>query len=278
MLDALIMGCGYLGRRVAARWIESGRSVAALTRNNADSLAARGVQPIRGDVLDPASLRQLPPARTVLYAVGMDRSANKTMHDVYVNGLGHLLDTIAKPERFIYISSTGVYGQDDGGEVDEHSLTEPREESGKVVLAAEQLLRAKSPDAMVLRFAGIYGPDRLLRKQPLLKGEPLVGDADKWLNLIHVDDGVAAVLAAEANAVPGETYLIADNEPVPRREFYTRLAELLQAPPAAFEHKPEPGATNRRVVNRNARVNLAWNPRYASFREGLPAAIAASTI
>ena len=274
--DALIVGCGYLGRRVAARWVAAGRRVAALTRGNAAALAALGVEPVVGDVLDPDSLRDLPAAATVLYAVGMDRGQGRSMREVYVDGLAHVLGTIPPPARFIYVSSTGVYGQTDGGPIDEASPTEPTEESGKIVLDAERLLRVKVPGAIVLRFAGIYGPNRLLRKQPLLKGETLVGDAEKWLNLIHVEDGAAAVLAAEARGVADETYLVADDEPVRRRDFYTRLAELLGAPPARFEQRPETGAANRRVLNRKARERLGWVPRFSSYREGLPAAIAES--
>lgn len=272
--DALIVGCGYLGRRVAARWRAAGRRVAALTRRNDDALRALGIQPVVGDVTDPATLRDLPAARTVLYAVGMDRTRNKTMHEVYVDGLGHVLGTLPRPGRFVYVSSTGVYGQTDGGWVDETSPTQPVEESGRVVLAAERLLRAKRPDAIVLRFAGIYGPGRLLRKAAILKGEPLAGDADKWLNLVHVEDGAAAVLAAEDRARPGATYTIADDEPVTRRVFYTHLAGLLGGPPAAFDHRPEPGAANRRVSNRTARAELGWRPAYPSYREGLAQAVA----
>lgn len=271
--DCLIIGCGYLGRRAAARWTATGRTVAALTRRNADTLRNLGVTPVVGDVLDPTSLRALPAAGTVLYAVGMDRASGRSMREVYLDGLRHVLDTLPTPRRFVYVSSTGVYGQTDGSWVDETSVTEPAEESGRIGLDAERLLREKLPAAIVLRFAGIYGPDRLLRKQPLLKCEPLVGDPEKWLNLIHVDDGADAVLAAEAHAAPGETYTVADDEPVRRRDFYTLLAELLHAPPARFEPRDEPGAANRRVSNRTARARLNWVPRFPSYRAGLPAAV-----
>lgn len=269
----LIVGCGYLGRRAAAGWLASGRRVAALTRRNADTLSASGIEPVIGDVLDPASLRDLPAAATVLYAVGMDRSAGRSMRDVYVGGLGHVLDTLPACDRFVYVSSTSVYGQSDGSVVDEASPTEPVEESGKIVLEAERLLRSRRPDAIVLRFAGIYGPDRLLRKQPLLKREPLVGDADKWLNLVHVEDGADAVLCAEGRGTPGETYNVADDEPVSRRDFYTLLAELLNAPAATFDHRAEPGAANRRVSATKGKAALGWAPKYRSYREGLVAAV-----
>ena len=100
----------------------------------------------------------------------------------------------------MYVSSTGVYGQCHGEEVDEESATEPVEESGRVVLEAERLLHQQLPEAVILRFAGIYGPGRLLRRQAIEAGEVLVGDPEKWLNLIHVADGAAAVHAAEESA------------------------------------------------------------------------------
>jgi nucleoside-diphosphate-sugar epimerase len=268
----LIVGCGYLGRRVAAGWLAAGREVVALTRRNADALAARDIQPLVGDVLDPASLRALPAADTVLYAVGMDRSAGKSMREVYVGGLANVLGTLPACERFVYVSSTGVYGQSDGSLVHEDSATEPREESGRVVLEAERLLRDWMPGAIILRFAGIYGPDRLLRKQAILSGEPLVGDANKWLNLIHAEDGADAVLSAESRGVPGQTYIVADDEPVPRRDFYTLLAELLGTT-AKFQEQAEPEAANRRVSNAKAKCDLAWSPQFPSYREGLRAAI-----
>jgi nucleoside-diphosphate-sugar epimerase len=195
------------------------------------------------------------------------------MRAVYVEGLGHVLDTLPECDRFIYVSSTGVYGQTDGGFVDERSPTEPLEESGKVVLEAERLLRSRRPDAIILRFAGLYGPGRLLRKQPILNGEPLVGDADRWLNLIHVEDGADAVLAAESRGEPGVTLNIADDSPVTRRDFYTLLAEFLGAPHAKFDHRPEPGTANRRITNQAARERLGWNPRFPSYREGLAASL-----
>ena len=262
----LIVGCGYLGRRVAARWLAAGKRVVALTRGNAAALSELGVEPITGDVLDPPSLKTLPAAATVLYAVGMDRTAGHSMRKVYVAGLGHVLDTLPPCGRFIHISSTSVYGQTDGGWVDENSPTEPIEESGKIVLEAERLLRSKLPTAIILRFAGIYGPGRF-RKQ-LLTGEPFVGDAERWVNLIHVDDGVEAVLAAESRGEPGQTYNICDDEPVTRRAFYTHLAEMLGAPQAKFDHRPEPDSPNRRVSNAKAKAALGWQPLHLA--RGLP--------
>ncbi len=188
-MTTLIIGCGYLGRRVAHLWHTLGRHVCATTRR-ADAVGIPGVEPVVCDVLDP-SLVRLPPAETVLYAVGFDRTSGALMRAVYVDGLANVLAQLPPPGRFLYVSSSSVYGQTDGEWVDEEAVTEPQEESGRIVLAAEQVLRAQLPTAVILRFSGIYGPGRLLRRATIEKGEPIVGDADKWLNLIHVEDGAA---------------------------------------------------------------------------------------
>jgi nucleoside-diphosphate-sugar epimerase len=195
-VDRLIIGCGYLGERVARRWLSAGLRVAALTRSRAAHLAEQGIEPVVGDVLDP--LPKLPQARTVLYAVGFDRSVGADMRDVYVQGLANVLQALPEPERFLYVSSTGVYGDAEGGEVDEEMSIDPGDESGRVVAEAEALLRDRLPEAIILRFAGIYGPGRLMRADTLRSGQPIPGDPEQWLNLIHVEDGADAVLAAEA--------------------------------------------------------------------------------
>jgi nucleoside-diphosphate-sugar epimerase len=212
-----------------------------------------------------------------LYSVGFDRGAGRSMRAVYVNGLDNVLAALPAPGQFLYVSSTGVYGQCHGEEVDETAATEPAEESGRVVLEAEGVLRRRLPAAVVLRFAGIYGPERLPRAQALRAGEPLVGDPEKWLNLIHVEDGAAAVLAADGRGRPGAVYNVADDRPVRRREFYGLLARLLGAPEPRFV-PPAPDAplpaherADRRVGNRRLRQDLAVELRYPTYREGLAA-------
>jgi nucleoside-diphosphate-sugar epimerase len=280
-MTRLIIGCGYLGRRVASLWRARDERVFATTRSpgRAEELRQLGVEPVVGDVLDPDRLRGLPAADTVVFSVGFDRSAGRPMRDVYVGGLGNVLAALPPPGRFVYVSSTGVYGHSGGEEVDEDAATEPAEESGRVVLEAERLLRQRLPAAVVLRFAGIYGPGRLLRRQAVEAGEPLIGDPERWLNLIHVEDGAAAVLAAADHAPPGMVCNVADDRPVRRRDFYTLLARLLGAPAPRFV-PPAPGAplppherTNRRVVNRRLRTELGLRLRYPSYEDGLPASL-----
>src|SRR5262249_10915720 len=150
---------GYLGRRIAERALRQGRTVHGTTRGRAGELRALGVVPVVCDVTDPAGLTGLPRASTVVYCVGFDRSAGRPMREASVNGLTHLLAALpAGVRRFIYVSSTGVYSQTSGEEVDECSQAEPRDPSGVVALEAETAVLRERPDAVVLRFAGIYGP------------------------------------------------------------------------------------------------------------------------
>ena len=164
-----------------------------------------------------------------------------------------------------------MYSQQTGGEeVDEEAATNPIEESGRVVLDAEHRLRERRPTAVILRFAGIYGPGRLIRAREVRSGEPIIGDPDKWLNLIHVQDGATAVVAAGERAAAGAIYNVCDNRPARRREFYTLLAAVLGAPAPRFVAPPavEPG--NRRLVNRRMREELGVALAFPSFEEGIP--------
>lgn len=274
-MNHLVIGCGYLGQRVAALWTGQGARVFATTRTA--SRLPDGAEPIVCDVLDRESLRHLPHVDTVLYAIGFDRKSGASMRDVYVAGLANVLDHLPAPRRFIYISSSSVYAQTDGSWVDETAATEPTEESGRIVLEAESVLRTKLPSAIILRFSGIYGPGRLLRRQTIEKGEPIVGDADKWLNLIHVADGANVVLAAERHGQPGRTYNICDDHPVRRRDFYTALAQALRAPPPTFVQPPPDQPTpphekgHRRISNRRMKEELHATLRYPDYKQGLSA-------
>ena len=286
MSDKLVIGCGYLGRRAAARWASAGHCVFATTRSRyrAEEFQRLGLQSVLCDVLDLPSLLALPAVADVVYCVGLDRAVGADMRTVYVDGLANVLtaldagpDAASDEGRFVYVSSTGVYAQKDGEEVDETAATAPAAASGRIALEAERLLRERRPDAVILRFAGIYGPGRLIRAKTVQAGEALSGDPDQWLNLIHVEDGAAAVTAAVERGRPGAVYNVCDDRPVRRRDFYTRMAEVLGAPRPWFVPATEESTdrVNRRIVNRRMREELAVTLRYPSYEEGLAASIGA---
>ena len=281
-LNKLIIGCGYLGERLADLWLAEGCRVFATTRSQVRALELKqaGLEPVICDVLDPASLKGIPSVETAVHSIGFDRQSGKSRWDIHVQGLQNLLEAV-RPGRFIYISSTGVYGQSAGEEVDENAPTKPRDESGKIMLEAEKLLRRHLSGAIVLRFAGIYGPGRLIGRAAMQAGEPIPGAPDKLLNLIHVEDGAAAVLAAETRAQSGALYNISDDLPVQRRDYYGYLAQLLKAPEPRFvevEAGPQTSRherANRRIVNRRMHEELGVQLRYPTYREGVTAILAA---
>ena len=287
----LIIGCGYLGQRVARNWTAQGDIVFALTRtaHHAEELRQSGITPIVGDVTDGASLAGLPEVDTILWAVGLDRRAGHSQRDVYVGGLDNVLCRLPRNvRRMIYISSTSVYGQNGGEWVDESSECLPESPNGQVCLDAERLLQQKVPPANILRLAGIYGPGRLVaRIEALRAGQVPEGNPDAWLNLIHVDDGAAAVLACERRGAPGATYLVADGHPCRRREYYSLLAAMVGAPPpfrvavngkqteqcetglAASPQQSPSTNLNKRCSNGRLRDELQVALRYSRFNLGL---------
>jgi nucleoside-diphosphate-sugar epimerase len=282
----LVVGCGVLGLRVARGLKARSVAVAATTRSpdRAAAFAAEGIAPVVCDILDPASLAGLPEVDAVFHAVASDRSSGVPMRTLYVDGLRNVLDRLAgRVGRFVLAGSTGVYGQSDGSWVDEDAPTEPATESGRVGLEAEAVLRQSGVPATVLRFAGLYGPERLPRRAALERGEPVAGDPEHFLNLIHLDDAATAALAAllATTPEPGPLYVVADGHPVSRRDFYGAMAEFLRLPPPAFAVGPAAGdragrdASHKRVrADRIGReLGVSW--RYPDFRAGLAACLAA---
>ena len=124
----LVIGCGYLGERVAKAWQSDGHEVWVLTRSTerGQRFAESGFKTVIGDVLNSNSLNELPATETVLYAIGFDRTSKASKRDVYVAGLRNVLSSLReKCQRLVYISSTSVYGQNAGELVDESSPVTP---------------------------------------------------------------------------------------------------------------------------------------------------------
>lgn len=284
-MRVLIIGCGYIGRRAAARWIAAGHEVTALTRSpeRAAELARAGLRTVVGDVLDTRSLAALPAADVLLYAVGYDRTAGQDKRTVYVEGLRQVLHAVQeRVGRCIYVSSSSVYGQDAGEWVDETSPTEPQTEGGRICLAAEEVV-LRSPLGLadrscILRLSGIYGPDRLLAKVDALRqGTPLAGSPEAWLNLIHVDDAAAAASAAAESPAPQPLYLVSDDRPVTRGEYYAQLASLVSAPTPRFDPTQSPRhgtGLNKRCCAQLVKDSLGMEWNYPTLAEGLPACLA----
>jgi nucleoside-diphosphate-sugar epimerase len=237
----LVVGCGYLGERVARRWRAAGSRVIAVTRrpDRAAAFAAAGFEPLLADVTDPAAdwsaVANLDELATVFWAVGFDRGGGGTHHDVHVTGLRRLLDSLPAGCRVIFSSSTGVWGDEGGRRVDELTPPSPTREAGRVLVEAETVLRGhpRGP-GVALRFAGLYGPGRLPRIADVEAGRPIDANPDAWLNMIHVDDAARIVCGVAELAAPRPLYVVSDGRPVLRRDWYGQLAKAVGGPPPRF--------------------------------------------
>jgi nucleoside-diphosphate-sugar epimerase len=284
----LVVGCGYLGERVARRWLSRGDRVVAATRSpaRADALAAIGIEPLILDVTaDEPGWERLfgrtdGPVTTIFWAVGFDRSAGASSDDVHVAGLKKLLDAAAESghrPRVIFSSSTGVWGDERGGVVSEATPPDPSREAGRVLVAAERLL-AHHPvgPGTVLRFAGLYGPGRLPRLADLRAGRPIAADPDSWLNLVHVDDAATVVTAIAAAPTPRPLYVVSDGTPVLRRDWYRRLAELAGGPPPAWdESAPRSRGGDKRIDSAVVWSDLGIRPAWPESLVALPPLVTA---
>lgn len=276
----LVIGCGYLGYRVAQRWLASGDHVIALTRSEqrAATFRQERIHPIVQDIAGTWKLGSLPEVDTVLFAVGFDRRGDHPMEKVYVDGLRQTLDHLVGDPRLIYISSTGVYGDADGEWLDETVECHPVREGGRNCLAAERLLRQSrfSNRANILRPAGIYGPDRVPNLSALRGGEPLAVNPEAWLNLIHVED-LASTVCQLADATPQHLcYNVTDGHPVLRRDYYDFLCTHFDLPAVTYADLEQlaptrRGGANKRVSNRRLLDEFHPQFRYPTYREGLMA-------
>jgi nucleoside-diphosphate-sugar epimerase len=215
----LFVGAGYTGARVLSRIPETialGRSQPGDRRLDLDGDAKMSIAlPVGYDVI-----YSVPPSRDVLTDVRLERL------------LGQLSPA---PRRFVYLSTTGVYGNHDGATVDES--TEPRPESDRAVrrLSAEQQVAEWCAEhdsvAIILRIPGIYGPGRLGLDR-IREGMPVMAEADANPgNRIHVDDLAACCIAALSEDVPGGNYNVGDGDHRSSTWFTNETARQAGLPP-----------------------------------------------
>ena len=287
----VIFGCGYVGREIAHRAGAAGMRVEALTRNpdRASELSAAGVTVVVADLAsDGWHERIAPGADVVVNCVGSGGGSVEDYRRSYVEGMRSVLSWARRGSAgtIVYTSSTSVYPQGGGRLVDEEAATGGGGTSA-LLLEAEALLADSGAGCrrwFILRLAGIYGPGRHHLLDQLRAGVPrLPGGGDHRLNLAHRDDICAAVFAVGAApaALRNRIYNVADDAPAPRAEVVGWLAKELGCAPPGFEG----GAASRRggftaprdriISNRRLKLELGWQPRYPSYREGYAAILSA---
>jgi nucleoside-diphosphate-sugar epimerase len=284
-MRVLIVGCGYVGLPLGRELVRLGHEVFGLRRSAPAELRAAGIKPLIADITRPETLAKLPcNFEWVVNCAASGGGGADGYRKLYLEGNRTLVAWLAQAPvaKCIYTSSTSVYAQNDGSIVTEQSPAQPETDTGKVLVEAEESLLAAARNefpAVVLRVAGIYGPDRGHAFKQFLRGEARIeGDGSRCLNMIHRDDLTGVVVAALTHGVPGQIYNAVDNEPVSQLKFFEWLAAELKRPmppsvTADTEVWRKRGMTNKRVSNAKLRTELKYEFRYPDFRSGYGAEI-----
>jgi len=285
-MRAVILGCGYVGLELGRQLDAAGHDVTGVRRSTdgIDAIETAGFDAVAADVTDADDLAAVPDADWLVFAASSGGRGADAARTVYVDGLTTAIEHFGgredAPDRLVYTSSTGVYGDHGGDWVDESTPIEPTTEKTRVLAEAERVARERATamgiDGTVTRFAGLYGPDRY-RLERYLRGPVTAG----YLNMVHRDDAAGAVAhLLTADRARDEAVVVADDEPVHKWRFADWLADRCGV--LRPEKRPKtarlaagdlstPAARRLRTSKRcsNARLHeLGYEFRYPTFREG----------
>jgi len=282
----LIVGCGDVGLRVAAR-LPQRVAVLALTSSAArvPALRAAGITPLLGNLDQAVSLRRLGGLATRLLHLAPPPASGPS--DSRTQALVRSLRRARLPQTLVYGSTSGVYGDCEG-----QFTTETRAVSAGTARAArridaENLIRrfglGGGVPCSILRIPGIYAPNReggtpqarLLRGTPVLQAQD-----DVYTNHIHADDLARACLAALWRPRPGRVYNVNDDTCLKMGDYFDFAADLYRLPRPPRVSRREAELTlpalqlsfmreSRRMDNRRMKSELRLRLHYPSVREGL---------
>lgn len=277
-MHVLIVGCGYVGTALGLQLVDQGHAVTGL-RRNPDGLPDP-IQRMEADLTAPdgfaSAATSLAPVDAVAVTISSDGRDATRYRAAYVEAPRRVLRVLAHRgdpvRRVAFTSSSAVWGDEGGSWVDEGSDTAPRSSTGRILLEAERRVLAGPYPATVLRLTGIYGPGRTRLLDRVRAGDATVPATTSYTNRIHRDDAAAALAHVLDGPTPADVYAVTDDDPAPRSEVLTWLADRLGAPaPATSGEDPRRG--NKRVSNARLRSS-GWAPRFASYRDGYDAMLA----
>jgi 2-alkyl-3-oxoalkanoate reductase len=293
---------GAIGRRLVPKLVERGHEVAATARTpeRAGSLRALGAEPLVMDGLDAGSVGEAvaraEPDVVVHQMTALSGSADlkhfddtfATTNRLRTEGTDHLLAAAEAvgARRFVAQSYAGWPAAREGGPVKtEEDPLDPhppaaQAQSLAAIRHVERAVRDRSPEGLVLRYGGFYGPGASDPMVDLVRARklPLVGDGAGVWSFVHIDDAAAATVLAVEGGAPG-VYNVVDDDPAPVSEWLPHLAACLGARPprhlpvwfarlAAGEAGVSMMTQIRGASNAKARALLGWEPVWRSWREG----------
>lgn len=235
MKRILIIGCGDIAMRVAPL-LRGQYRLFGLARNQAryQALHQADITPVPGDLDNRHSLSRLAGlAHTVLHFAPPPSTGNAAT-DIRTRHLLSYLSRGTSPERFIYISTSGVYGDCGGAQVSETHPLNPHTARAHLRVDAEQQIRTwakrNGVHACILRVPGIYATDRLPLDR-LRAGTPaILAEDDSYTNHIHADDLARCVVAAMRHAKPNRVFHTSDDSNLKMGEYFDAVADAFGLP------------------------------------------------
>lgn len=278
----LIAGCGDVGSHLGIALDAAGHQVWGLRRDSSKLPSA--IRGIDADLGLPNTLSELPESVDLVYytaAASGDRS-EAGYRRAYIEGLRNVLNAClsqgSQLKHVFFTSSTSVYGQVNGEDVTESSLTKPQGYSGTVMLEAEQFLADYEVPGTSVRFGGIYGPGRTYLIRTVADGTArLKSREDHYTNRMHRDDcaGFLAYLATVEKPAP--LYLGVDDDPAAYNDVLRFIAKELAQPVPEVSDQPRHdtmrGRSNKRCRNDLLR-STGYKLLFPGFREGYSQLIA----
>jgi nucleoside-diphosphate-sugar epimerase len=270
MENILIIGSGYVGSAFASGLAAKNSNVKIIALSRSKKALPDKIIQIHTDVLSPkletsvSSAIQPNEQLKIVYCVSADSHDEQAYRMAYVKGLANCIKALGSfnVARLVFVSSTGVYGQNNGEWVDETSETCPTSFSGKILLEAENLALSSQFNSSIIRLGGIYGPGRVHLLQMLNRGEIPHGNKNQYSNRIHRADCAGAISHILFLENTNNVYNGVDSEPASYAEIANWLGSGTQHI-AANELK----LSGKRVSNKKL-LTSGYNFKYPSFREG----------
>lgn len=283
-MDHLIIGCGDIGKRVAKELLSQGQRVQATAHDveGAAELTALGVVPIVANFDDRENLPVLAVHRQRVFYFMPPQGGGSI--DARMASFCRMLSPVNCPQRIVYISTSGVYGDCGDDLVTEETPVNPQTSRAKRRVSAECQLfdQAKKLgfDLIILRVTGIYGPGRLPLAQ-LHKGHQVLRPEDSPVtNRIHSFDLVRICLVAMEGGEAGDIFNVCDGQQSSMSEYFTAVADLYDLPrPSQLTWAEAQRVMNpltlsflqesRRMTNRLLLEKLGIKLLYPTLEEGL---------
>jgi nucleoside-diphosphate-sugar epimerase len=279
-MRVLIAGCGWVGTKLGEELDAAGHPTWGLKRD--PSGLPSPLRPLQADLLDRESLPGLlPEVDAVVYATSADSSDPDAYRAAYVDGVRNLIEALSARSfpvsRFLFVSSTAVYGDAGGAWVDEETPAVPDGFRGEILREGEEAVLSSAFKSSVLRLGGIYGPGRTRLIDRVRSGEatcPEVEGRDDgtWSNRIHRDDAAGILSFLLEHPEPDPIYIGVDHEPARLCDVYTYVAELLDVSPPRRAPSPDRRRSVKRCSSRRVR-DQGYRFRFPTFREGYRAIV-----